>query len=85
MKQVWRTADGQVFDELDRAKEHESADFEQWFKNQAHIVEISKTLNDDREDEIYGTQRRIFKSIICDYYWSGRKRASRSMSTRNDK
>lgn len=68
MERVWRTTDGQIFDELDEAEAYESKDFERWFKEQPQLVKICETLSDDGKDEIYGTDRGIFKSIIGDYY-----------------
>jgi hypothetical protein len=68
MKQVWQTTDEQIFEDRDEAEAHESADFELWFKHQTQLVEISKTLNDDSKDEIYDTDRAIFKSLVHEYY-----------------
>jgi len=62
MKEVFQANDGTIFETPDGATRHESDQMQEWLETSivgSWVAEVLETMDDDAEDEYYGTQRDI--------------------------
>jgi hypothetical protein len=71
MKQVYKTRDGQTFEDGTKAREHENELFDVWLMGAAKrytLQDLLEGLNRTEENEFFDTPRKVLIDLLRGYF-----------------